>query len=148
MAYQLETISQLYGDREYLAHNFKGATPNDDRAVFGMRIPSYGIFNFGPMANNQTKRVVLADKGISSPILMKSAYAFSSNTWNDEIKFRLFDGNTQLAELTILSTEMPYQFPDGAIVDNSLSIEIRVNQTTTQMLVYWQPVHVLQYDVI
>ena len=148
MTYQLDTTSLTYGDREFLAHNLKGATANDDRYLFGQRIKSYGILNFGAMSGNSSKRAILSNLGITSPILIRSAYAFSQNTWNDEIKFRLFDGNTQLTELTILNTEMPYQFPDGAIIDPSLSIEVFTNQATTQMLIYWQPVHVLQYDEI
>lgn len=148
MPFQLETISEIYGTRKYLAHNLKGQTANDDRALFGMRVPSYGIFDFGTLANNASKKVVLSSIGITSPILIRSVYAFSSNTNADEIKFRILSGSVQLTELTIPSSDMPYKFPDGAIIDPSLSIEIRVNQTTTQLLVYWQPVHVLQYNLI
>ena len=147
MPYQLETISQVYGDREYLAHNFKGATPNDDRATFGMRIPSYGVLDFGSITRNQIKDAVLADLGINSPISLKCIYAFDINI-NTEITLRLLEGNNQLIQLVIPNDKMPYQFPDGLIVDNSLTIRLTASSSVGQLLIYWQPVHLLQYDLI
>lgn len=147
--YQLETTKQIYGDSEYLAHNIKGQTTEDDRFLFGMRVPSYGIFSFGALASGQTRRVVLAQEGITSPISLTSVYAFGDNTNNDEIYFRLFSGTgraaQEIAQQRIISNDMPFQYPKGAIIDPSLSIEVEPRYKVTQIVMYWQPVHVLKY---
>lgn len=143
--YQLQTTKQIYGNSEYLAHNIKGETPTDDRFLFGMRVPSYGIINFGAFTAGQTKRVLLANINITSQISLTSVYAFGDNATNDEIKFRLFSGEIQIAEQRITSLEMPFQYPSGAIIDPSLSIEVESRYSVTQIIMYWQPVHVLDY---
>ena len=148
MDYQLEASSQTYGDREYLSHKLPGATPSDDRYFFGQRIPSYGIFSFGAINSNSTKRVVLASVGILSPILLRSVYAFTLSATNEEIRFRLFEDNTEIIEQRITNSEMPYQFPDGAIVSPNLSIEVEPRYTVTNLLIYWQPVHIIHYSAV
>lgn len=143
MSYQLETTEQIYGEQPYLTHVIKGETPEEDLHLFGMRVPSYGIINFGSITNNSFKTIVLAEKGITSPIQLKSIYAFTSTGGNDETRFSLFRGTTRIVEMRIPSGEMPYQFPEGAIIDPSLSITVRPRYNISQLLIYWQPVHVL-----
>lgn len=145
MTYQLETTSQLYGNQQYLAHNLKGATPELDRQFFAQRIASYGIFSFGAFTSRQTKRVVLADQNITSPISLVSAYAFASNATSDEIRFRLLADTQQIAEQRISSNDMPFAFPPGAIIDPTLTIEVESRYGVTQLLIYWQPVHILSH---
>ena len=67
MGYQLQTTSQLYGDQQFLTHVIKGDTPEGDRHLFGQRVPSYGIINFGAINANTEKTIVLAAQGITSP---------------------------------------------------------------------------------
>lgn len=143
--FESETIGQLYGDKQYLAHNLKGQTTADDRALFGMRVPSYGIFNFGAMTGAQVKRIVLAAEGIVSPIELRSIYAFNATASSDEIKYRLYAGSTEILEYRLNSAVVPYEFPPGAIIDPSLSIEVEPRYDVSQLLIYWQPVHVLSY---
>lgn len=143
--YELETTKQTYGNQEYLAHNIKGQIPADDRHLFAGRVPSFGIFSFGAFTAEQKKRVSLADEGIVSPISLSSAYAFGRNGNNDEIFFRLFAGDQEIAEQRIVSNSMPFQFPDGAIIDPSLTIEVESRYNATQIMLYWQPVHILKY---
>lgn len=146
--YELEQGKQTYGDQEYLTHNLKGQQPTDDRFLFGMRVPSYGIFSFGAFAAGQKKRVYLADEGITSPISLKSVYAFGTNGTDDEIKFRLFERAIEIAEQKIVSNDMPFQYPDGAIIDPSLGIEVESRRAVTQIIMYWQPVHILKYVAV
>lgn len=148
MAYQLDTGKQTYGSQEYLAHKIKGATVADDRYLFANRVSAYGIIDFGAMAKGAVKRVSLSTLGITSQISIASVYAFSSNTNSDEIRYRLFNGSTQLMELQILAADMPFTFPPGAIVDSTLSIEVVAAQAFERVLIYWQPVHVLDYKLV
>lgn len=148
MPFSLVPDAQLYGSNQFKAFKQPGATSDGDRHFFAERIPGYGIFSFGAMTPNQKKRVVLATAGITSPIMLRSVYAFGANSVNDEIKMRLFSGTTQLAEMTVLSAEMPYQFPDGAIIDPAYSIEIETRYNTTGLNLYWQPVNVIDYLAI
>jgi hypothetical protein len=148
MPFSLTPDAQLYGSNQFKAFKQAGATPDGDRHFFADRIANYGIFSFGAMTANQKKRVVLATANITSPILLRSVYAFGANPTNDEIKLRLFSGTTQLAEMTLLSADMPYQFPDGAIIDPAYSIEIETRYATTQLNMYWQPVNIIDYLAI
>lgn len=145
MTYQLETSSQTYGDREFLTHNLKGTTTADDRYLFAQRVPSYGVINFGAMAAGSTKDFSLIDNGINGEILVRSIYDFTNFSTNDEVAFRLLQGTTQILEQRITSNEMPYTFPPGAILNPSLTIQVEPRYTTTQLLIYWQPVHILSY---
>ena len=114
MSYQLETDHQIYGDKSYLAHNLKGATPEDDRRFFAQRIPAFGIIDFGAMSANSTKTYTPATDGVISPIMITSVFAFTTAATNDEITFKIFDGNTEILEQKISSSEIPYQFPPPA----------------------------------
>lgn len=148
MAYQLDSAKQTFGNQDYLAHKIKGATVADDRYLFAQRVEAYGIIDFGAMARNATKRVALSTLGITSQISLKSAYAFGASATTDEIKYRLFSGTTQLMELQLLAAEMPFVFPPGAIVDPTLSIEILATQAFDRVMLFWQPVHVLDYKLV
>lgn len=135
----------MYGEREFLAHKLLGETALDDRYLFAQRVPSYGIFSFGAMSGSETKTVVLANEGITSPIQLKSVYAFNVSASSDEIRFRLYAGDTEIAEMKLTASDMPFQFPDGAIIDPSLSIEVDPRYAVSQLLIYWQPVHIIKY---
>ncbi|MEM7592644.1 MAG: hypothetical protein AAF383_14175 [Cyanobacteria bacterium P01_A01_bin.83] len=113
--------------------------------MFGQRIPSYGIINFGAMAGGTTKNFKPIDYGILSEIELKSIYDFTSNATADECTFKLFSGNVEILEQRITNNEMPYTFPPGAIINPNLTIQVKPKYTTTQLLIYWQPVHVFSY---
>lgn len=148
MNYSLETTKQIYGNQSFLTHKLKGEVPSDDRHLFGMRVESFGVFNFGQIAKGKTKEVFLADHQINSPISLSSIYAFAQNTANDEIKFRLKYEGKSIAELQLKYYEMPFSFPPGAIVMPNLSIEVEPKANLTQLLIYWQPVHLLKQVVV
>ncbi len=148
MSYQLETTSQIYGDHQYLAHAIKGENVAADRYLFGQRIPSYGIINFGAMAAGSTKDFKPIDNGIVSDIELKSIFDFTSSASNDECTFKLFNGEIEILEQRISNQEMPYTFPPGAIINPNLTIQVNPRYTTTQLLIYWQPVHVLSYQEV
>lgn len=143
MSYQLEPDYQVYGDKNYLAHNLKGATAEDDRRFFSERIQSFGIIDFGAMSANSTKSYTPATDGVISPIMITSVFAFTTSATSDEITFKIFDGNTEILEQKIPSSEIPYQFPPGAIIRPDLTIQVKPRYNTTALLVYWQPVHIL-----
>lgn len=147
MPYELETVKQSYGSQEYLAHKLKGTTPADDRYFFGSRIPSYGIINFGAMGANTTKQFKPLSKGINSDIALESLYLFSLDGSKGEVTFRLFDGTVKIAEWIFGITQLPYQFPKGAIINPNLTLEVQPKFAISQCLIYWQPVHTLSYLV-
>lgn len=145
MAYQLEPTTQLYGEDLYLAHNLTGDRTQGDRRLFGQRVPSYGIINFGAIRGGSTKDFKPIDNGISSEIMLRSIYDFTTSATNDEVTFKLFNGTAEIFEQKITNSEMPYTFPPGAIINPDLTIQVEPRYTTTQLLIYWQPVHVLSY---
>ena len=143
MSYQLEPDYQPYGDKKYLAHNLKGATPEDDRRFFAGRIPAFGVIDFGSMSANSTKSYTPATDRVISPIMIVSVFAFTTSATADEINFKIFDGNTEILEQRISNHEIPYKFPPGAILRPDLTIQVKPRYNTTALLVYWQPVHLL-----
>lgn len=145
MSYELETTSQIYGNQPFLTHNIKGDVPENDRHLFGMRIPSFGIISFGAMRANSTKNFKPIDRGIASEFQLISAYAFTTSATSDEITLKLFSGNVEVAEQKITNNEMPYKFPPGAIINPNLTIQVKPKYNTTALVLYWQPVHVLDY---
>ena len=143
MTYQLEPDYQVYGDKNYLAHNLKGETVEDDRRFFAQRVRAFGVIDFGTMSANSIKTYTPATDGVMSPISIVSVYAFTTAATNDEITFKIFDGVTELTRQKITNNEMPYQFPPGAIIRPDLTIQVEPRYDTTKLLVYWQPVYLL-----
>ncbi len=143
--YQLQTSFQQFGDSKYLDHNLTGQTVTDDRRLFAQRVPSIGIFNFGQINGNASKTISLADYQITSPIQLVSIYALGSENLNSETIYELVSGETVLFSLKLLKESMPFAFPNGAVVDPSLSIRVKPKSNVSQVLIYWQPVHVLSY---
>ena len=143
MSYQLDPDFQVYGDKNYLAHNLKGATPGDDRRLFAERISAFGIIDFGSMSANSVKSYTPATDGVLSPIMIASIFAFTTSATSDEVNFKIFDGNTEILEQKISNSEMPYKFPPGAIIRPDLTIQVKPRYNTKRLLIYWQPVHIL-----
>ena len=85
------------------------------------------------------------EMSIDTSIQLLSVYAFNPDADQDEIRFRLFQGSIQLAEMKLTNSQMPFEFPKGAIINPSWSIEIDSRYEISQLLIYWQPVHVLDY---
>ncbi len=145
MSYQLEAAKQTYGSQEYLIHNIKGASISDDRFLFGMRVQSYGIINFGSFTANQTKNILPSAKEINSDIQLRSLYPFTLDGTKGEITFRLLQGTTKIAEWLFSSSDIPFRFPEGAIINPAITLEIKFKYAASQILIYWQPVYTLSY---
>lgn len=145
MSYRLETSSQQYGSSKYLDHNLKGVNAESDRRLFAQRVSSYGIINFGVFTANQTKQFLPSANGITSDIMLRSLYPFTTDASRGETTFRLLQGTTKIAEWLFTGTDVPFAFPDGAIINSSLTLEVKPKYALSQLMLYWQPVHVLSY---
>ena len=148
MNYELEPVGQLYGDQRYLAHKLKGATPESDRYFFGQRIPSFGTINFGAVAAGQTKSFRPVDHDIISDLMIVSIFDFTTSPTGDELTFRLIWAGTELLEQKMSNDEIPYTFPPGAIINPNITIEVTPRYDSTQILIAWQPVHLLHYHEV
>lgn len=151
MKYDLITSKQRFNDNtDYLIHKLPGETPEGDRHFFGQRIPSYGIINFGAFQKKQKKRFTPIQHGIERDISARSIFSFTTSSTNDEFIYRLLGKDNSnrsvvIYELKVTNNESPYEFPPGAIINPYLTIEIESKYEATAVLLYWQPVHVLQY---
>ena len=111
------------------------------------RIANYVILEFGAISANQTKRLDLGEKGLDRPILLKSIYAFSSETTNDELReFVIYrkdeNGNlNQFATQKFSNDEMPYRFPDAILFPINV-IEVKPRYDTDNIVAYAVPVNV------
>lgn len=148
MSYELEPTQQIYGNKSFLTHNIKGDVPENDRHLFGMRIPSFGIIDFGAIKQNQTKSFKPIDHGITSDIQLISVYAFTTSPTTDEVTLNLLSNGILIASQRIMNTEMPYQYPPGAIINPNLTIQVKPRYHTTALRLNWQPVHVLDYAFV
>lgn len=145
MSYDLEHSKQIYGNQPFLSHIIKNDDPELNRHLFGMRVPSYGIISFGAIGKDRTKSFKPIDNGIKKDIELVSVFAYTGNATADEITIYLYEGNVEIAEQKITSSQMPYRFPDGAIVNPNLTIWVKPRQDTSALMLYWRPVHVLSY---
>ena len=146
--YQQESVYQTYNDNKYLDHqiNAEGLEPNF--RLVGDRVPSYGIINFGLIQPNHKKSVKPIDLGIEHDILLRSLYCFNRNSTNEETTIRLFLENSEVLEQKITNSDMPYTFPPGAILNPYLTFQVQPKYEAIQLLLYWQPVHVLSYKQV
>ena len=143
--YDLKPTFSTYNNEKYLDHVLKGETADKDVKLVGDRVPSFGIIDFGYFKDEQRKAFRPSDRGIKTDILLRSLYAFTNSPTAEEVYIRLYFGNTEFLEQKITNNEMPYTFPPGAILNNDLIFEVQAKQTTNQVVLYWQPVHVLNY---
>lgn len=140
--YQLQTVSESYQESNYQSVE---SVINSNR-TFTERIPQIGVLSFGSINKNQSVSIDLGDKGIASPIMICSVYAFSSDSLEDEITFNIYhklpDGNiVRVATDRIKSSEMPYEFPYGAILTPSNIVEIKAQRSLIDnCFVYLRPV--------
>ena len=145
MTYQRNTVDQLYGDQKYLAHQVTGNVDPRPFHVVGDRVSSYGIINFGAVSSNNSKQFLPVSNGITNDIMLRSLYSFTTDASKTETIFRLKNGTRLIGEWLFTADDMPYAFPDGAIINPNITIEIKPKNTVSQLLLYWQPVHVLSY---
>ena len=145
MVYGLQPISLSYGDTDFQAY----LNTVTLQGYFAGRVPEYGILEFGSIAANQSKRLDLGANNLTSPIILRSLYVFTSSTTGDEIKeFIIYqkdeNGNlTRIAKQRFNNKEIPYQFPDGAILFPFNVIEVTPKYKTDNIIAYVQPVNVL-----
>ena len=140
----LNKISETYGSNNYVAFE----DSQTQQRYLAERIKAYGLLQFGAMSNGEKKSIDLQAQGLISPITIKSVYVFSGSTTNDEIKFRIFEkqpsGNlNQIASQRFTNNEMPYQFPDGAILSPNQVIEVEPRYDVDNIIIYCQPVDIL-----
>lgn len=140
--YQIERVNQSFGEDKYQSvENLVIQT-----RAFVNRVPEIGVISFGAIPKNQTKQINLGKKGILSSIMLRSVYAFTGESLDDEITFNIFhkfDDGTEIRVATerFKSNDMPYEFPYGAILTPSNTIEIRANrQPIDNCFIYLQPV--------
>lgn len=145
MSYERISKEQRYGSQSYLSHQISGNIESNPFYVVGDRVSSYGIINLGYLSARQKKRFKPIDYGINSDILLRSLYAFTTAPTAEEVTIRLFLDNTEFLEQKISDSEMPYTFPPGAIVNPNLELEVEPRYNTAQIVIYWQPVHVISY---
>ncbi len=145
MSFGLQPIALPYGNTDFQAY----LNTANNQAYFADRIAEYGVLEFGALAANQTKKLDLGAKGLTSPIILRSLYVFSSSTTNDEIKeFVIYrknaNGNlSRFATQRFSNNEMPYQFPNGGILFPFNVIEVKPRYNTENILAYVQPVNIL-----
>ena len=143
--YQLVTTSQVYNNVVYLDHTLKGDTPEKDVRLVGDRVPSYGVINFGGMNGGSSRRFLPSSRGIFSDMMLRSLYPFTLDGTKDETTLRLYQGNIKISEWRLGNDDIPFRFPEGAIINPEIAIEVKPKLPVSQLLLYWQPVHVLSY---
>ena len=143
--FQQKSTYQTYNGNKYLDHQINAEGLEPDFRLFGDRVPSYGIINFGYFKGGQKKSFKPIDNDISVDILLRSIWAFTTNAITDEVTIEMFLANTEVLEQRLSNNEMPYTFPPGAIWNPNLTLEVQPKYDTSQLVIYWQPVHVLSY---
>ena len=140
----LEPFALPYGDE-----NISSFKDTETGLVYQSgRLPDYIILEFGAVSANQTKRLDLGAKGLDRPILLKSLYAFSSSTTNDEVReFVIYrkDDNGNLNEFAnqrFSNNQMPYHFPEAILFPINV-IEVRPKYNTDNIIVYAVPVNIM-----
>lgn len=136
--------SETYGNNNYVA--FKDN--NTQERYLAERIETYGVIEFGLMNQNEIKTIDLQVQGLTSLVSIKSVYAFSGSTTNDEIRFKIYekDGSGNLipiASQRLTNNEMPYRFPDGAILSPNQVIEVQPRYAVDNIIIYVKPVDIL-----
>ncbi len=90
----------------------------------------------------------LAANNVTSSILIRSVYAFSGSTSNDEIWFYIYQKDeagvsTRIAQQRYYNNEMPYSFPFGAVLTPNMVIEVKPKYNVDNLFIYFQPVNVI-----
>ena len=140
----LTKVSETYGNNNYVAFE----DSNTQQRYLAERIETYGLIQFGSMSQNQTKSIDLQAQGLTCLVSIKSVYVFSGSTTNDEIRFRIYqkDGSgnlNQIASQRFTNNDMPYQFPEGAILSPDQVIEVQPRYNVDNIIIYVKPVDVL-----
>lgn len=148
--YDLQPSFSVYNDEKYLDHVLKGETEAEDVKLVGDRVASFGIINFGAMAAGKSKEFTPIRHGINEEISARSIYSFTTSGNNDEITYRLLAndnrGNSaEIYEQRLTNSDMPYEFPPGAIVNPYMTIQITSKYNAVAVVLYWQSVHILHY---
>jgi len=136
----LTKVSEIYGDNNYVAFE-----DENQQRYLAERIESYGLLQFGAMIRDTTKRIDL--QSLSSPISIKSVYVFSGSTTADQIKFKVYEKNQSgslnlIANQVFNNNDMPFAFPDGAILFSNHVIEVEPRYDVDNIIVYTKIVDV------
>lgn len=141
--FQLQPTNQAYQGK-----NYKLLKDSQDSHYLAERIANIGVLDFGTVTASQKKRIDLAAKGMLSPVIILSVYAFSGDTANDEIRFNLYRKDSagvldKVAYQKYDSNKMPYRFPHGAVLTPDLVIEVEPRYNVDALLIYTQPCNVV-----
>ena len=134
-------VSETYGTNSYVAFE-----DTNQQRYLAERIESYGLLQFGVMSRNSTKSIDL--DALTCPISIKSVYVFSGSTTNDEIRFRIYQKLTSgsldlIATQRFTNNDMPYLFPDGAILSPGQVIEVEPRYDVDNIIIYAKPVDII-----
>lgn len=143
MPYQLNLDSQSLGNKNYIAHDLDQGEESTPQSLLSEHVANFGIIQLGELTQNQTSELSLAQAEINSPILIRSVYAFATNAVSDSILFRVLDNGAIIAQLSIPTADMPYEFPYGAILLPNHTISVRPAANLINLNVYWQPVNII-----
>ena len=137
----LTKVSETYGTNNYVA--FEDAS---QQRYLAERVESYGLLQFGAMKNGTIKSIDL--ESLTCPISIKSVYVFSGSTINDEIRFRIYEKQTGgtsnlIATQRFTNNEMPFSFPDGAILFPNQVIEVEPRYDVDNIIIYAKPVDII-----
>ncbi len=141
--YQIQSDVQDFQNK-----NYKIFKDNESNHYLADRVPNIGIINLGSILAAETKSFDLAGNNILSPIMVRSVYAFSGSTGQDEIVFFIYRKNesgvsTRIALQRFHNYEMPFTFPYGAILAPDMGIEIKPKYNVDALFIYVQPVNVI-----
>ena len=106
------------------------------------------MIDFGAIAAEQKKRVVLKDHDINSPIQLVSIYAFASNGSSDQTWLRFFSNDNLINQIWLTGNDMPFAFPPGLIILPDKTIEVEPRFDASNLTIYWRPVHILRHVTI
>lgn len=141
----IQLVQSIFTHQDKLIKAYKDQENNH---YLANRIPNIGILSFGTVISNQTKRLDLSSKGILTPVILRSVYAFSGSTTNDEILFNILEKDSsgtlqKIATQKFDNHAMPYQFKYGATITPNMVIEVKPRYNVDNLVVYVEPVNIM-----
>ena len=136
--------TELYGQNNYVSFSQE----ESQERYLAERFEGYVTLQFGQINGGEKKEIDLAAKELTFPLSIKSVYAFSSQTTNDEIRFRIFyrDDNNRLIQVAnqrFSNADMPYRFPDGAILLPNQIVEVEPRYSVINIIAYCKPADII-----
>ncbi len=134
--YQLETVSILLGDKEFVGYK----NIETDRYYFAERVAQFGVLDFGYIQAGQSKKIQLSSF-ISSPILVDSIVATNPKTTGDEVQFKIYRQGQQIGHQKFSNNDMPFNHP-SLILTPDLEVEVKPKYSSA-VFIYCKPVDII-----